>query len=299
MIQGVLKAVWLGLVLALLPYTSFPAVVFTALEGGRWVVYWQAEPAAVPQVVLKGELSDQSSPRFGSDLRSVAFENSRSEIHIAQQGEDAATWRVLQTITNGVRPVWRAGVKQWVFVRYTLSATGEDSDIYAQRSEKEATVLIRHTGNQDYPVISPDGAKLAYTSTQVVGVHQGAVTPFQQLWIVDFARGQTKPLLMEGRENIEPAWSPNGGELAFASNQTGGFEIWAVRADGSGLRQITAGPGAKTHPVWSPDGRQLMFTHFHEGRYGLAIVDADGKNPRPYKPFGDQRNVEVRDADWK
>jgi Tol biopolymer transport system component len=252
-----------------------------------------------PELILKDATTDQSSPRFGSDAKTVAIENSRSEIVVMQQAEDGSSWKTLQTVGNGVRPAWNAGSKTWVFVCYTLSATGEDSDLQQLSTDGKPFVLVRHTGNQDYPHVSPNGTRLAYTSTEVVGVWQGAVNPFQQLWIVDFARGQTRPLLLEGRENIEPVWSPDGEQLAFASNKSGAFEIWTVRPDGTELRQITSGPGAKTRPAWSPDGKQLIFTHFQEGRYGLAIIDADGKNMRPYKPFGEQRNVEVRDADWK
>lgn len=275
------------------------AIVFSVLEEGRWAVYWQADLDAKPQRVLNDGKTDQSSARFGNDGKTVALENSRNEIIILQHAADASSWKALQTISNGVRPAWNGAMKTWVFVRYTLTATGEDSDVQQVSTDGKSFVLVRHTGNQDFPHISPNGSRLAYTSTQVVGVWQGAVNPFQQLWIVDFAQGKTRPLLLEARENVEPAWSPSGEELAFASNKTGTFEIWAVRADGTGLRQVTSGPGAKTRPAWSPDGRRLIFTQFQEGRYGFAIVDADGKNQRSYKPFGEQRIVEVRDADWK
>ncbi len=36
-----------------------------------------------------------------------------------------------------------------------------------------------------------------------------------------------------------PVWSPGGGRVLFDSNRDGGFEIFVMNADGSGLLQLT------------------------------------------------------------
>ena len=63
-----------------------------------------------------------------------------------------------------------------------------------------------------------------------------------------------------------PAWSPDGTEVAFASNsETNGIgpgEIYVVNADGSGLRPITRGAPAghaRLQPTWSSDGTQIAY----------------------------------------
>ncbi len=295
-----LVLVWLLAGLVHWPEKAFAAFVFSALEEGHWVAYWQRDLGIPPERLLKDSSTDQGSARFGADANTVAFENSRSEISILQRDETRTAWKVVQTIPNAVRPAWNGGLRNWAFIRYTLSGGGEDSDIYGSRAGGRGfDALVRHTGNQDYPHLSPDGARLVYTSTQIVGVRQGMITPFQQLWIVNFAQGPTYPLPLPARENIEAAWSPSGEEIAFAANAGGEFNIWIVRADGAGLRQVTSGSGAKTAPAWSPDGRRLIFTHFQDRRYGLAFIDLDGRNVRPYHPFGEAHAVEVRAADWK
>jgi TolB protein len=38
---------------------------------------------------------------------------------------------------------------------------------------------------------------------------------------------------------ISPVWSPDGSMVAFLSNQSGAPELWIVRADGTGLQQLT------------------------------------------------------------
>jgi Tol biopolymer transport system component len=284
---------------ALIPAEASGAVVFSALEKGRWAVYWQAALGTRPQLVLEDTGADQTAARIAPNGKEIAFETSRSEIVVVQQSADTS-WTLALTMTNAVRPAWNAGASNWVFVRFALSTTGEDSDLFSwSYAKRAAELLIRHTGNQDYPHVSGDGTKVAYISTQVVGVRQGTISAFQQLWIVDLSRSQPRSLWLEGQEKTDPVWSPSGEQIAFASNQSGQFEIWIVRSDGSGPRQITSGPGAKTRPSWSPDGRRLLFTQLLEGRHELALVDVDGKNLSVFKPFGEQRAVEVRDADWK
>ena len=70
-----------------------------------------------------------------------------------------------------------------------------------------------------------------------------------------------------------PAWSPDGSKLAFASTRDGAhLDIWVVNADGSGLINLTPLPdttglgesgtdkqtaivtGGGTGPAWSPEG---------------------------------------------
>ncbi|HXG88168.1 MAG TPA: protein kinase [Vicinamibacterales bacterium] len=68
-------------------------------------------------------------------------------------------------------------------------------------------------------------------------------------------------------------WSPDGRRIAFYSDRTGKFEIWAINRDGSGLRQLSQSPGAH-YPVWSPDGARMAFsTHAPNG---AAIFDTTG-----------------------
>ena len=49
-----------------------------------------------------------------------------------------------------------------------------------------------------------------------------------------------------------PAWSPNGTQMAFASDRDGNFEIYVMDADGSGLTRLTKDPASDGQPGWSP-----------------------------------------------
>jgi dipeptidyl aminopeptidase/acylaminoacyl peptidase len=62
-----------------------------------------------------------------------------------------------------------------------------------------------------------------------------------------------------------PVASPGGERIAFAVTRydleagKSWSEIWMMRAEGAGLRQMTQGRHGDTSPVFSPDGRFIAF----------------------------------------
>jgi len=57
-----------------------------------------------------------------------------------------------------------------------------------------------------------------------------------------------------------PDWSPDGRQIAFASNRDGNHKIYVMRPDGSAVRMVADTPGRGTAPRWTPDGKQIFFT---------------------------------------
>lgn len=74
---------------------------------------------------------------------------------------------------------------------------------------------------------------------------------------------------------IEPAWSPDGRSIAFASKRDGRSHIYVMRADGTQSRRLTQSSEDDAHPTWSPDGRRIAFARGGE----VWVVPADGGSP--------------------
>jgi Tol biopolymer transport system component len=70
------------------------------------------------------------------------------------------------------------------------------------------------------------------------------------------------------------------GLVVFQSNRVGGSKLFVARLDGTGLRQLTSGPGEDVTPVWSRDGTQVAFASTRGGNEDVWIVRADGTELR-------------------
>jgi len=77
-----------------------------------------------------------------------------------------------------------------------------------------------------------------------------------------------------------PVFSPQGGSVAYASNQNGGvFDLYYFTFEGSQLIQLTTNIGNPISPTFSPDGKTIMFANrAGDGPTTLWTVDTTGKN---------------------
>ncbi len=59
-----------------------------------------------------------------------------------------------------------------------------------------------------------------------------------------------------------------------------GYDIFLARADGSGLRRLTAAPGYDAEATISSDGAKVVFTSMRNGDLDLYVMEASGSNVR-------------------
>ena len=79
--------------------------------------------------------------------------------------------------------------------------------------------------------------------------------------------------------DVDPAWSPDGMQIAYASDESGGLEIYVrPRGGDAPARAITTNGGDNVSPAWSADGQWLAYHSRKLG--GVWIVSAAGGPPR-------------------
>ncbi len=106
---------------------------------------------------------------------------------------------------------------------------------------------------------------------------------------------------------FQPALSPDGKRVAFASDRAGqgNLDIWIQEREGTNPVQLTRDPADEVTPAFSPDARELVFRSDRDGGgiYRLptgggpaTLLAKGGRNPR-YSPDG--RRIAYWSGPWK
>ena len=111
------------------------------------------------------------------------------------------------------------------------------------------------------PRWSPDGRLVVFTRTQAQGVLAGP-TLASELFVVRANGRGLRPLTHGPAASAQPAWAPDGREIAFqraptASALDGGGAIWVMGDDGKRPHRVGPSCGA-TSPAWSPAGESIL-----------------------------------------
>ena len=170
---------------------------------------------------------------------------------------DGALWRTnLGVSTNGMM-VYAAGA----------TAGGQTLSWY----DRTGKVLesLADVGNFQEVELSPDGKRAALTDVNTIA---------SNIWIYDFGLKVKSRLTYSDGVTRGPAWSPDGSQLAYSLNQSGGIAVKAVAGGSPEKVLVTAPdhslPGATS---WSRDGKFIMY----EQGFGLSLklktTTPDGK----------------------
>ena len=99
------------------------------------------------------------------------------------------------------------------------------------------------------------------------------------LWVADADGENAQSALSSTEPIISPAWSPNGGELAYVSFEARKPVVY-VHEVASGRRRLVANfKGSNSAPAWSPDGSSLAVTLTRDGLSQLYRISSHGGQP--------------------
>jgi len=162
---------------------------------------------------------------------------------------------------------------------------------------------VQITSNQvldEAPTWSPDGAQLAFVSTErtalvalnhpnvradsVVVTDLSGVRLSEDQFVVHAEEGvldfTAASNVFGQRVRIQFRWAVEGGEESGTMEPRVPFpnrEIFVMNADGSGRHNLTNHESSDTQPDWSPTGR-LAFVSDREGNQEIYTMDSNGGN---------------------
>ncbi len=109
--------------------------------------------------------------------------------------------------------------------------------------------------------LSPDGSKVAFLVNQIEpdGDSKWEFKYQNQLYLAP-TDGSAAPKALTARESAsQPAWSPDGKQLAFVRAVEGKPQVFVLSFEGGEPVQYTKHKYGASSPKWSPDGKQLLF----------------------------------------
>ena len=170
--------------------------------------------------------------------------------------------RLTRNAVADSEPAWSPDGQKIVWSR----SDGTGADVFVMNADgSDQQNLTLKPGNQGEPRWSPNGRAILFTAVSPMQPSRGS-RPYRDVYVMN-ADGSGQRNLTHTPEagEFDPAWSPDGHQIAFTrlAGPPGEVTIVVMNADGSAKHAVTpmlAHPGDRAPAaLWSPDGRRIAF----------------------------------------
>jgi Tol biopolymer transport system component len=231
------------------------SVAFVAQAGGNAHIYVRLIAGSAPLQVTRDSV-DHLYPRWSADSASIIYYQPPPE-----GTADGAIWEIPAlggaahriTASAGSADISHDG-KRLVFPRF---ANGRMELAIAARDGTDAKALaVLETG---YQYVTPRWS----FDDRLVAYQRGTASAFD-IFVVAADGGQSRQLTQHGARLEGLTWASNRPSIIFASSRGSTIwylprtNLWAVDADGTGLRQLTFGEESYAYPDTNASGTIIV-----------------------------------------
>jgi eukaryotic-like serine/threonine-protein kinase len=202
------------------------------------------------KIDVLGEPADYYEPRISPDGRRVAVGvGDPGDVWIYDVARRVRT-RLTFAASDDFAPTWSPDGERVAF----SSQRSGSGDLYAKSASGTGNdELLSSSKIFKVPNSwSPDGRYIAYIA------FQGAPGSKADLWLLSLPDRRASPLLQTEFDEVAGVFSPEGRWLAYASNESGRFEVYVQPFPGPGGKwQVSTAGG--NHPRWRRDEKELFY----------------------------------------
>jgi len=198
-------------------------------------------------VALPAEAQEYRGPRLSHDGRRIVVGIAR---HVWTYDIDRDAFARLTFDGSNLWPLWSPDDRRII---YASNRPGTAWDIFSRAADGTGTadVLLAGPMTEIPRALSADGASLMLSRSYP--------NAGQDLWLLRIGdKEPSHPFPQTSGVKMEPAFSPNGRWIAYASSERGRMEVYVRPLSGApGLWQIS--PDGGVEPVWARSGKELFF----------------------------------------
>jgi Tol biopolymer transport system component len=217
------------------------AVLFATDRTGHWQI-WEVPLSGGPARAVRTNAATEYQVDESPDGRTLAFLSNESGAEsLVLMPRTGGAARVL--VRHGAstimgNPDWSADGRRIVFSsNWKVGHQIYVADVATGEAQRLSPL---HRGGCE-PRFHPDGRRVIY-------VDRGHLGDTSILTELDLASGERKTIVDWPALNYDPAYSPDGSEIAFASNITGEYAIYRQRLSDGHSWRVTHGKGDARYP---------------------------------------------------
>ena len=160
-----------------------------------------------------------------------------------------------------------------------LSTRDGTLEIYTMDPDGANETRLTHNdkGDDENVSWSPDGRRIAHTSYHLIPLNEASQAA--EIYVMNADGSDRTRLTDNDAWDSQPAFSPDGAQIAFASARDGNYEIYLMSADGSDPVNLTNHESRDMRPRWTDGGARITFLSDRDGENALYTMNADGSNP--------------------